>query len=38
MLLLHREDAPPNARVYLRGINDREVPPTGFPGDQCGSR
>jgi len=34
MLLLHREDAPPNARVYLRGINDAKFRRQVFPGDQ----
>jgi UDP-N-acetylglucosamine acyltransferase len=34
MLLLHREEAPPNARVYLRGINDAKFRRQVFPGDQ----
>ena len=34
MLLLHREDAPPSARVYLRGINDAKFRRQVFPGDQ----
>ena len=34
LLLLHREDAPPNARVYLRGINDAKFRRQVFPGDQ----
>ena len=34
MLLLHREDAPPNARVYLRGINDAKFRRQVVPGDQ----
>jgi UDP-N-acetylglucosamine acyltransferase len=34
MLLLHREDAPANARVYLRGINDAKFRRQVFPGDQ----
>ena len=34
MLLLHREDAPPNARVYLRGINDAKFRRQVFPGDR----
>jgi UDP-N-acetylglucosamine acyltransferase len=34
MLLLHRENAPPNARVYLRGINDAKFRRQVFPGDQ----
>ncbi|HET6196495.1 MAG TPA: 3-hydroxyacyl-ACP dehydratase FabZ, partial [Acetobacteraceae bacterium] len=34
MLLLHREDAPPNARVYLRGINDAKFRRQVLPGDQ----
>src|SRR5476649_1456946 len=33
MLLLHREDAPPNARVYLRGVNDAKFRRQVFPGD-----
>ena len=34
MLLLHREDAPPNARVYLRGVNDAKFRRQVFPGDR----
>jgi UDP-N-acetylglucosamine acyltransferase len=34
MLLLHRDGAPPNARVYLRGINDAKFRRQVFPGDQ----
>src|SRR4029077_14553181 len=34
MLLLHREDAPPTARVYLRGVNDPTFRRQVFPGDQ----
>ena len=34
MLLLHREGASPNARVYLRGINDAKFRRQVFPGDQ----
>jgi UDP-N-acetylglucosamine acyltransferase len=34
MLLLHREDAPPNARVYLRGINDAKFRRQVVPGDR----
>jgi UDP-N-acetylglucosamine acyltransferase len=34
LLLLHREDAAPNARVYLRGINDAKFRRQVFPGDQ----
>ena len=34
MLLLHREDAPANARVYLRGVNDAKFRRQVFPGDQ----
>ena len=34
MLLLQREDAPPNARVYLRGVNDAKFRRQVFPGDQ----
>ena len=34
MLLLQREDAPPNARVYLRGVNDAKFRRQVFPGDR----
>ena len=34
LLLLHREDAPANARVYLRGINDAKFRRQVLPGDQ----
>ena len=34
MLLLHREDAPPTARVYLRGVNDAKFRRQVLPGDQ----
>jgi UDP-N-acetylglucosamine acyltransferase len=34
MLLLHRDAAPPNARVYLRGINDAKFRRQVFPGDR----
>src|SRR5712692_9374370 len=34
MLLLHREDAPPTARVYLRGVNDAKFRRQVFPGDR----
>ena len=34
MLLLHRDDAPPNARVYLRGVNDAKFRRQVFPGDR----
>src|SRR5712671_5027949 len=34
LLLLHRDAAPPNARVYLRGINDAKFRRQVFPGDQ----
>ena len=34
ILLLEREDAPPNARVYLRGVNDAKFRRQVVPGDQ----
>jgi UDP-N-acetylglucosamine acyltransferase len=34
LLLLHRDAAPPNARVYLRGINDAKFRRQVFPGDR----
>src|SRR5881296_2534400 len=34
MLLLHRDQASPNARVYLRGINDAKFRRQVFPGDR----
>src|SRR6478672_7755175 len=34
MLLLQREDAPPNARVYLRGVNDAKFRRQVVPGDR----
>jgi UDP-N-acetylglucosamine acyltransferase len=34
ILLLQREDAPPNARVYLRGIDDAKFRRQVVPGDQ----
>src|SRR5512132_4358881 len=34
ILLLQREDAPPNARVYLRGVNDAKFRRQVVPGDQ----
>src|SRR5713101_7728660 len=34
MLLLQRDDAPPNARVYLRGINDAKFRRQVVPGDR----
>jgi UDP-N-acetylglucosamine acyltransferase len=34
MLLLHREDAPPTARVYLRGVNDAKFRRQVVPGDR----
>ncbi len=34
LLLLQREDAPPNARVYLRGVNDAKFRRQVVPGDQ----
>jgi UDP-N-acetylglucosamine acyltransferase len=34
ILLLHREDAPPNARVYLRGVNDAKFRRQVVPGDR----
>jgi UDP-N-acetylglucosamine acyltransferase len=34
ILLLHREDAAPNARVYLRGVNDAKFRRQVVPGDQ----
>ena len=33
MLLLQRADAPPNARVYLRGVNDAKFRRQVVPGD-----
>ena len=34
ILLLHREDAPPNTRVYLRGVNDARFRRQVVPGDR----
>ncbi|MCU1386220.1 MAG: Acyl-[acyl-carrier-protein]--UDP-N-acetylglucosamine O-acyltransferase [Acidobacteria bacterium] len=34
MLLLHRDNAAPTSRVYLRGINDAKFRRQVFPGDQ----
>ena len=34
ILLLHREDTLPNARVYLRGVNDAKFRRQVVPGDQ----
>jgi UDP-N-acetylglucosamine acyltransferase len=34
MLLLQRDDAPPNARVYLRGVNDAKFRRQVVPGDR----
>jgi UDP-N-acetylglucosamine acyltransferase len=34
VLLLHRDEAPPNARVYLRGINDAKFRRQVVPGDR----
>src|ERR1044071_8292835 len=34
ILLLHREDALPNARVYLRGVNDAKFRRQVVPGDR----
>jgi UDP-N-acetylglucosamine acyltransferase len=34
ILLLQREDAPPNARVYLRGVNDAKFRRQVTPGDR----
>ncbi len=34
VLLLERDDAPPNARVYLRGINDAKFRRQVVPGDR----
>src|SRR6267154_4854858 len=34
ILLLQREDAPPNARVYLRGVNDAKFRRQVVPGDR----
>jgi UDP-N-acetylglucosamine acyltransferase len=34
LLLLEREDAPPTARVYLRGINDAKFRKQVVPGDR----
>src|SRR4029450_4732320 len=34
LLLLQREDAPPNARVYLRGVNDAKFRRQVVPGDR----
>src|SRR5438105_15922225 len=34
MLLLERADAPPNARVYLRGVNDAKFRRQVVPGDR----
>jgi len=34
MLLLHREGAPPDARVYLRGVNDAKFRRQVVPGDR----
>src|SRR2546427_13286322 len=33
ILLLQREEAPPHARVYLRGVNDAKVRRQVVPGD-----
>src|SRR5258707_5207403 len=33
-LLLQREDAPPNSRVYLRGVNDAKFRRQVVPGDR----
>src|SRR4029078_6704888 len=33
ILLLQRDDAPPNARVYLRGVNDAKFRRQVVPGD-----
>src|SRR5262245_25574511 len=34
ILLLQRDDAPPNARVYLRGVNDAKFRKQVVPGDR----
>ena len=34
ILLLERDDAPPNARVYLRGVNDAKFRRQVVPGDR----
>src|SRR5437879_3566324 len=34
LLLLERGGAPPNARVYLRGVNDAKFRRTVVPGDR----
>ena len=34
LLLLQREDGPPNARVYLRGVNDAKFRRQVVPGDR----
>jgi UDP-N-acetylglucosamine acyltransferase len=34
ILLVEREDAPPNARVYLRGVNDAKFRKQVVPGDR----
>ncbi|OLD47271.1 MAG: 3-hydroxyacyl-[acyl-carrier-protein] dehydratase FabZ, partial [Chloroflexi bacterium 13_1_40CM_2_68_14] len=34
ILLVHRADAPPNARVYLRGVNDAKFRRQVVPGDR----
>src|SRR3977135_2537976 len=34
ILLLQREDAPPNARVYLRGVNNAKFRRQVVPGDR----
>src|SRR3954465_7375675 len=34
ILLLHREDAPPRTRVYLRGVNDAKFRKQVIPGDR----
>ena len=34
LLLLQRDDAPPNARVYLRGVNDAKFRKQVVPGDR----
>src|SRR6059036_2040637 len=34
ILLLQREEAPPNARVYLRGVNDAKFRRQVVPGDR----
>src|SRR5260370_1398896 len=34
MLLVHRDDALPNARIYLRGVNDAKFRRQVVPGDR----